>query len=293
MVVKAKISYTIYGARKPIVFIHNICQGEDVRDIEALGSPNIVWESLDGTLPTFDYGQSYRFDPNQTIELNSYRFILYDQMIYDAENNLGCRSEIDTVTMTVSPAVRTKIIGADLVCDGTIAEQYYTEYTEGNGYYWTLNGERLNDVKTDTTSVCYVDFTKVGIDTLALYEKSSAECEGFDTLFLNVRNSITPPDNNQQENPIPLSAQTVLQSGTTVAVFPTVVSDKAMVTIVGNENTECHIEVLSADGHVVYSTDATHNVSLVEIPMNGLLQGVYTIRVSDGTSAKTYRVVKQ
>ena len=173
-------------ARKPIVFTQVICQGEDIKDLQALGSPNIVWGSLDGTLPVVDYGQRYRFQANQTLEPNTYRFVIYDQNIYDAENNLGCKSEIDTVVMTVAPAAATKLFGSDSVCVGTIAEQYYTQYTKGSRYIWNVTGDHLNYAKTDATSVRYVDWMKSGIDTLTIYEQTWAGCEGFDTLVVKV-----------------------------------------------------------------------------------------------------------
>ena len=181
------MTYTVVDrARKPIVFTQVICQGEDIKDLQALGTPNIVWGSLDGTLPVVDYGQRYRFQANQTLEPNTYRFLIYDQNIYDAENNLGCMSEVDTVSMTVAPAAETKLFGSDSVCVGTIAEQYYTQYTKGSQYFWNVTGDHLNYAKTDATSVRYVDWMAAGVDTLTIYEQTWAGCEGVDTLVVRI-----------------------------------------------------------------------------------------------------------
>ena len=187
------ITYSVKArARKPIVFTQIICQGEDIKDLQALGSPNIVWGSLDGTLPVVDYGQRYHFQENQTLAPNTYRFIIYDQNIYDTENNIGCKSEVDTVSMTVAPAALTKLFGTDSVCVGTIAEQYYTQYTKGSQYYWNVTGDHLNYAKTDATSVRYVDWTKSGIDTVTVYEQTWAGCEGIDTLIVKIAPRPTP-----------------------------------------------------------------------------------------------------
>ena len=184
---EVSITYTVIGrARKPIVFTQVICQGEDIKDLQALGSPNMVWGSLDGTLPVVDYGQRYHFQEGQTLVPNTYRFVIYDRNIYDTENNLGCMSEIDTVSMTVAPAAQTKLFGTDSVCVGAIAEQYYTQYTKGSQYYWNVTGGHLNYAKTDATSVRYVDWTKSGVDTVTVFEQTWAGCQGFDTIVVKI-----------------------------------------------------------------------------------------------------------
>ncbi|MBR3981371.1 MAG: hypothetical protein IKJ98_09445, partial [Bacteroidales bacterium] len=56
------MKYSIKGrARTPIVFSSVICQGDEIKDLRALGSPNMVWGSLDGTMPVVAYGQKYEF----------------------------------------------------------------------------------------------------------------------------------------------------------------------------------------------------------------------------------------
>ncbi len=121
------------------------------------------------------------------LDTGIYRFIIYDMNIYDKENNLGCKSEIDTVVLTVAPAAQTKLFGSDSVCVNTIAEQYYTQYTKGSSYFWNVTGDNLNYSKDQSsTSVRYVDWMTAGIDTLTVYEQTWAGCEGFDTLVVRI-----------------------------------------------------------------------------------------------------------
>ena len=189
MIVKITIGmkYSIKGrARTPIVFSSVICQGDEIKDLRALGSPNMVWGSLDGTLPVVAYGQKYEFQKGQVLDTGTYRFVIYDQNIYDTENNLGCKSVVDTVSMTVAPAAKTKLFGKDSVCVGA-NEQYYTQFTKESSYFWNVTGDHLNYSKdAGSSSVRYVDWMKSGIDTLTVYEQTWAGCEGFDTLIVRI-----------------------------------------------------------------------------------------------------------
>jgi hypothetical protein len=181
------MKYSIKGrARTPIVFSSVICQGDEIKDLRALGSPNMVWGSLDGTMPVVAYGQKYEFQKGQVLDTGTYRFVIYDQNIYDTENNLGCKSEVDTVSMTVAPAAKTKLFGKDSVCVGA-NEQYYTQFTKESSYFWNVTGDHLNYSKdAGSSSVRYVDWNKSGIDTLTVYEQTWAGCEGFDTLIVRI-----------------------------------------------------------------------------------------------------------
>ena len=180
--------YSVKGkARKPIVFSKVICQGEEIKDLQALGSPNVVWGSLDGTLPVVAYGQKYKFSAGQVLDTGVYHFVIYDMNIYDEANNLGCKSDVDTVTMTVAPAAQTKLFGSDSVCVETVGEQYYTQYTKESTYFWNVTGDNLNYSKDMTSSsVRYVDWMHAGVDTITVYEQTWAGCEGFDTLVVRI-----------------------------------------------------------------------------------------------------------
>ena len=181
------MNYSIKGQpRKPIVFSSVICQGEDIKDLQALGSPNMMWGSLDGAKPYAATGTKYHFDPGQVLDTGTYSFMVYDVSIYDKENNLGCKSEVDTVYMTVAPAAKTKLFGRDSVCVGA-TEQYYTQFTKESSYFWNVTGDHLNYSKDAmSSSVRYVDWMKSGIDTLTVYEQTWAGCEGWDTLVVKI-----------------------------------------------------------------------------------------------------------
>ena len=167
--------------RKPVVFSKVICEGEEIVPLRALGSPNIEWRSLDGILPEEWHGQKFEFSRGQTIPTGMYRFMVSDEDMYT-----GCKSEYDTLEMTVAPAAKTKIIGQDSTCmKNTIS--YYSQYSEGSTYYWDVTSDVLNYSKENmSSSVRYFDFNEAGMDTITLYERTWAGCEGFDTLVVAV-----------------------------------------------------------------------------------------------------------
>lgn len=167
--------------RTPIVFSNVICEDVDIVPLRALGSPNVTWKSLDGILPEEWHGQKYEFTRGQEIVSGIYRF-----MVWDEDMETGCLSESDTLEMTVAPAAKTKIIGEDSTCTKNTLT-YYSQYSEGSTYYWGVTGNVLNYSKENmSSSVRYFDFTDVGIDTITLYERTWAGCEGFDTLVVAV-----------------------------------------------------------------------------------------------------------
>lgn len=178
-------------ARTPIVFSTTICAGEKIEELRSLGSPNTVWQSIDyegrKTEPEFGHGQSYKFQPGQDLDTGEYRYVIYDMNMYDEENLLGCKSLSDTVSMIVAPAAKTKLYGRDSVCLGLIGEAYYTQYEKDSKYFWNVTGDNLNYSKdANSTSVRYIDWLSVGIDTLTVYEQTWAGCEGFDTLLVKI-----------------------------------------------------------------------------------------------------------
>ena len=179
-------------ARKPIVFSKIICQGSEIKDLQALGSQHVVWKSLDGTLPEDFHGPKYKFQPGQVLDTGTYRFEIYDLNIYsldeeDETNSLGCMSIVDTVSLVVAPGAHTKLFGRDSVCMGATGETYYTQYSENSQYFWTVTGNNLNYSKDAmSTSVRYIDWLEPGVDTLTVYEQTWAGCEGFDTLIVKI-----------------------------------------------------------------------------------------------------------
>ena len=82
------ITYSVIDrARTPIVFSSVICQGDDIKDLQALGSPNVQWGSLgNGSYVPKPYamtGTKYRFDAGQVLDTGTYRFVIRDMNIYD------------------------------------------------------------------------------------------------------------------------------------------------------------------------------------------------------------------
>lgn len=189
-----EITYTVKPRpRTPIVFTQTICQGEEINDLQALGTPNMVWQSLSGVKPERSVGYKYKFDKNQQLDTGSYSFVIFDVDYYDVENNLGCESLVDTVSMIVAPSAQTKIfkgdgldIELDSVCVGS-TELYYTQYTDESTYMWSVTGNNINYSKDNmSSSVRYVDWLNSGFDTLVVYERTWAGCEGFDTVLVKV-----------------------------------------------------------------------------------------------------------
>jgi hypothetical protein len=175
-------------ARTPIVTSTVICQDKTIQPLQSYGSPYITWTSLDGAEPKVFHGQRYIFNPAQEeLAVGDYRFELYD-----SSSITGCLSDTATVSMTVAPAAKTKIVGSDSVCVNT-TETYYTEYTPRSEYFWDVTGNRLNYSKDEnSSSVRYVDWTAMGIDTLTVYERTWAGCEGVDTLVVYAANYPVP-----------------------------------------------------------------------------------------------------
>ncbi len=179
------ITYTVKKRpRTPIVFSTVICNGEKIKNLQAMGTPNMTWISLSGTTPSVSTGTVYQFD-QQDLNTGTYQFEVFDNEIYDTEQNLGCESLHDTVSMEVAPAAKTNIFGSDSVCIGA-TESYYTQYTQGSTYLWNVSGGHLNYAKTDATSVRYVDWTKSGVDTLTVFEQTWAGCQGYDTVIVKI-----------------------------------------------------------------------------------------------------------
>lgn len=167
--------------RKPVVFSTVICEDVDIQPLQALGTPNIEWKSLDGILPEVWHGQKYEFAHGQQLDTGQFRFV-----VCDADMVTGCKSLYDSLTMTVAPAARTKIIGEDSTCINETL-YYYSEYAQGSEYHWQVTGDVLNYSKAGSSSaVRYFDFNERGVDTITLYERTWAGCEGFDTLLVTV-----------------------------------------------------------------------------------------------------------
>ncbi len=76
-------------------------------------------------------------------------------------------------------------------------------------------------------------------------------------------------------------------------MYPTVVKNVIHVALASQAYNNYNVEVISADGQVVAHTQ-TGDVTkaLVDIPAEGLTQGIYTVKISVGEMTKTIKVLK-
>ena len=78
-----------------------------------------------------------------------------------------------------------------------------------------------------------------------------------------------------------------------VIVYPTTVSSYINVAIVSPEDNNFIVEVLNANGQVVAKVQTGEiSKTLLQISAEGLRQGVYTVRISDGQQSTSVKVVK-
>ena len=166
----------------PIVSSKIICQGTVLEPIQAFGSPNTQWifESGPTMLPDW-IGDNYDFAHFNVKKLNTgnYSFILFDT---DAAT--GCESNRTELSFEVAPAAQTKIVGRTELCAAPSLEELYSiamAPAEKSTYYWSTSGDVYNYGETYSPNR-YVDWHQAGIDTVYVYERTWAGCEGFDTL---------------------------------------------------------------------------------------------------------------
>ena len=166
----------------PIVVPKTMCEGE-LTPLQAFGSPLIQWISADKKLPDWS-GETYDFHRlgQSDIPLGTYEFELYD---IDAVS--GCESERVSLSFEVTPAANPKIVGRTEFCLQAIEEMYAVETAaQGSDYFWKTSGNQYNYSKDGNpySPNRYVDWYGVGIDTLYVYERTYAGCEGYDTLVV-------------------------------------------------------------------------------------------------------------
>ena len=78
-----------------------------------------------------------------------------------------------------------------------------------------------------------------------------------------------------------------------VIVYPTTVSSYINVAISSPEDSNFIVEVLNANGQVVAKVQTGEiSKTLLQISAEGLRQGVYTVRISDGQQSTSVKVVK-
>ncbi|MDR2962658.1 MAG: hypothetical protein LBU90_03325 [Bacteroidales bacterium] len=173
----------------PIVSSKIICQGTTLEPIQAFGSPNIEWNFVSGaqTLPNWT-GDTYDFNRFNlpSIAVGQYFFTLFD-----TDASTGCVSNRTNLSFEVAPEAKTKIVGRTELCATTSLEEPYhiaVVPTERSNYFWSTSGNVYNFSKDGNaySPMRYVDWHEAGIDTVYVYERTWAGCEGFDTLLVKI-----------------------------------------------------------------------------------------------------------
>ncbi len=167
----------------PVVTSKIMCDGE-VSNLQALGSPLIQWVSTDNKLPNW-MGEIYNFEQlglTDVLKLGKYEFELFD---IDALS--GCESERVQATFEIAPQANPEILGRTQLCKQTTEEAYgLATALADSKYSWSISSGNTTYSKAPYSSVCYVDWNDAGIDTLYLYERTWAGCEGYDTLVVSI-----------------------------------------------------------------------------------------------------------
>lgn len=177
------INYAVFEPpRPPIVAPKIMCEGE-LTPLQAFGSPLIQWISVDKKLLDWT-GETYDFHRlgQSNIPLGTYEFELYD---IDAVS--GCESERVQLSFEITPPANPQIIGRNEFCLQAIEEMYAIKTAaRGSDYFWKTSGSHYNYSKDGNpySPNRYVDWHGVGIDTLSVYERTYAGCEGYDTLVV-------------------------------------------------------------------------------------------------------------
>ncbi|MCQ2958613.1 MAG: Ig-like domain-containing protein [Bacteroidales bacterium] len=85
----------------------------------------------------------------------------------------------------------------------------------------------------------------------------------------------------------------IVESDVDVVVYPTKITSMINVAIASPSEDDFMIEVVNSKGQVVAHVEA-QNVSktLVQIPADGLTQGLYNVSISNGTQVRTVKVIK-
>ncbi|MDR2963844.1 MAG: hypothetical protein LBU90_09490 [Bacteroidales bacterium] len=173
----------------PIVSSKIICQGTAMDALQAFGSPNIAWNFISGaqTLPDWT-GETYDFNRFNLPQIAAGKYVFE---LFDTDAGTGCKSERSNLVFEVAPPAKTKIVGRTQLCEGTSLEEPYAveelPQVQSN-YYWKTSGSVYNFAKDGNlySPNRYVDWAKTGIDTVYVYERTWAGCEGFDTLVVNI-----------------------------------------------------------------------------------------------------------
>ena len=267
---------------------------------------NDVWEQVGEPVLFEDFGIVVDEATNYEQRAYKYRLVTTD----------GCDNEAQ------SGIYRSSFLQKPDKVDGSIALHWWTYQSprEGNVkgcYLWripadgvTEDGSRYETLASFDTEDDYIGWT----DVEGKFQKGDMIRVAFEldkTVYENAVNDkdgnlIELQENKAESGPFSIAISNIaeVENETSdgidaiafpadVAVYPTVVTDKIHVAIASQTYNNYIVEVFSADGQRVARTQ-TGDVAkaLVDIPANGLTQGIYTVKISVGDLSKSIKVIK-
>ena len=223
----------------------------------------------------------------------------------------------------VSGEYRSSFLQQTRTVDGKLALNWWTYQSprEGNvvaSYLWRMPAEQptsgdgeieqngFETVESFSATEDFVGFT----DDEGVFQKGDLVRVAFEldeTVYENAikdeNGEVIEYQNKAESGPFSLAVSNIAEVESTsdvvdlfpadVAVYPTVVKNVIHVALASQAYNNYNVEVISADGQVVAHTQ-TGDVTkaLVDIPAEGLTQGIYTVKISVGEMTKTIKVLK-
>ena len=222
----------------------------------------------------------------------------------------------------VSGEYRSSFLQQTRTVDGKLALNWWTYQSprEGNvvaSYLWRMPADQpiteggqqeegFETVESFNASEDFVGFT----DDEGVFQKGDLVRVAFEldeTVYENAikdeNGEVIEYQNKAESGPFSLAVSNIAEVESTsdvvdlfpadVVVYPTVVKNVIHVALASQEYNNYNVEVISADGQVVAHTQ-TGDVTkaLVDIPAEGLTQGIYTVKISVGEMTKTIKVLK-
>ena len=223
----------------------------------------------------------------------------------------------------VSGEYRSSFLQQTRTIDGKLALNWWTYQSprEGNvvaSYLWRMPAEQptsgdgeieqngFETVESFSATEDFVGFT----DDENVFQKGDLVRVAFEldeTVYENAikdeNGEVIEYQNKAESGPFSLAVSNIAEVESTsdvvdlfpadVAVYPTVVKNVIHVALASQAYNNYNVEVISADGQVVAHTQ-TGDVTkaLVDIPAEGLTQGIYTVKISVGEMTKTIKVLK-
>lgn len=202
--------------------------------------------------------------------------------VYYLFTKYGNTMYIDSVTVEV-PNMR--IIGEREVNEGNLYE-YYVHHQDGNTYTWEVLGN--GHIKSTLGgSIILVKFTQFGKAFIKLHIVSKEGCEQDTIIEIDIKKS----QGLTRVNEISMD----FESGLTVFPNPVNESDVISVKLDIETTNNSSIELLDVLGNQIIMLPLSLNTSkqeqIITIPIAGLSNGMYMIRVQNGEQILTEKVI--